>query len=465
MKRTVNTPGYLRSKAAYRRLYDTLCMIRDLYNVARLQRINAYKHMKKSVGYEDQCAVLTHLRDHNPKWRNLSVFVARGALRRLDNSFQGFFARCKRGEKPGFPREKNRYRTLSVFGVTKSNFKYDATTGKGKVKFKGLDPIRFKNWRVPVKDGKAQIPSTIHITRRPSGSRIRIQLSLVFDIGDAPKIDNSVVPCNPVGIDVGITERAVTSSGERLPRRVRDARRERREKRLQRKMARQKKAALREKRAEIVFRGEYTKTGKRKYHLEWVGGRPSRGYRNTRKELARIRYREQMRDRNELHRWTTGIVRAHDGIAVEDMEIKNMMKSAKGTQEEPGKNVAQKRGLNRSIGEQSWSTIYLQLEYKAERAGIPFKKVDPKHTSQTCSACGSVDAASRKRKKFRCVSCGYDADAEDNAAVNIRSRGFPDAAGLLPRGRQPTQPECVVVPETYHHTLGEQIPLWNFHGG
>lgn len=460
MKTTINTPGYIRGKSAQRRFDDVLRMHCDLYDCAREQRINAYKFMGKSVSMYDQFNVLVSLREHNPQWCDISSAIERGTLIRLNNTFQAFYARCKRGEeKPGFPRFKqyHRFRTLSVFDVRESNFKYNATTGKGSVKFKGLPTIRFKRWGVP----NGQIPCTIHITRKTRG----IQLSMVFDIGDAPKIDDSIVPRNPVGIDVGITERAVLSSGDVIPKRVRDKRREKREKRLQRKMARQREAAKREKRAKIVFRGFYTKTGRPKYHLEWVGGEPSKGYQKTRDQLARLRDRETVRDRNDLHRWTSKVVRAHDGIAVEDLQIKNMTKSAKGTQEEPSKNVAQKRGLNRSTREQSWSTLLWQLEYKAERAGIPFEKVDPKHTSQICSACGSVEAASRKRKKFHCVHCGYEADADYNASVNIRFRGFPDAAGLLPRGRQPLTPEVAVVPETYSRRLEEQIPLWNFHGG
>lgn len=474
MQNTISTRGYLRGEAAHRNLKETMKMCCDLLNASRECHINAYKwalrlnphlsrlaeverievhrRMRLPSGKYGQSPFLTSLRKHNPKWKALDRRVARGILEQRHNAFQAFYSRVKRGEKKaGFPRYKHRIRTLHMVDARGGNFKYDPDTGKGRVKIQGLPTIRFKRSGIP--DG--QVPNTIRITYKPTG----IWLSFVFNLGGVPKIDDSIVPHNPVGIDVGITERAVTSSGDKLCKSEREEKRreeKRRErKRLQRKMHRQREAAKREGRAKSGFRGR----------TEWVGGRQSRGYRNARKQLARINYREQVRDRNDLHRWTTGIVRAHDGIVVEDLEIKNMMKSAKGTPEEPGKNVAQKRGLNRSIGEQSWSTIYLQLEYKAERAGIPFKKVDPKHTSQTCSACGSVDAASRKRKKFHCVSCGYDADADYNAAVNIRSRGFPDAAGLLPRGRQPTQPECVVVPETYHHTLGEQIPLWNFHGG
>ena len=467
MKTTINTPGYIGTKSKLHQLDDVLRIFQGLYNEMLEERMVMYRCFGKSVDRSDQGRELTALRKHNPQLSAISYDIARGTtVRRIDRAFQEFYARCKiEGENPGFPRFKpeHRFRTLSSFCVKEPNFEYDATTGKGKVKFKGLPDIRFKlgresRGRVP----NGQIPCTIHIKRKTRG----INLSMVFDIGDAPKIDTSIAPRNPVGIDVGITERAALSSGDVMPKRVRDKRREKRRKRLQRKMNRQWEAAVKEGRAKTVWRGKYTKTGRRKYHREWVGGKPSKGYRETRDQLKRLGYRDAVRNRNEIHRWTTKVVRAHDGVAVEDLQIKNMMKSAKGTQEEPGKNVAQKRGLNRSIQEQSWSTILAQLEYKAERAGIPFEKVDPKHTSQTCSACGSVDAASRKRKKFHCVHCGYEADADYNASVNIRFRGFPDAAGLTPRGRVTLIPPVgTVVPKIYSRRLGEQIPLWNFHGG
>lgn len=87
-----------------------------------------------------------------------------------------------------------------------------------------------------------------------------------------------------------------------------------------------------------------------------------------------------------------------------------MTKSACGTADAPGTNVAAKRGLNRSILEQAWGRIYSQLEYKAASAGIPFVRVNPAHTSQTCAECGHVDAANRRGKAFQCRGCGHRAE-------------------------------------------------------
>lgn len=111
------------------------------------------------------------------------------------------------------------------------------------------------------------------------------------------------------------------------------------------------------------------------------------------------------------------------------LNIGNMTASASGTAESPGRNVAAKSGLNRGILEQGWGMMFAQLEYKAASAGIPFVRVNPARTSQTCADCGSVDPLSRKGTRFRCWHCGHTADADVNAARNILRRGL-DALGL-----------------------------------
>ena len=166
--------------------------------------------------------------------------------------------------------------------------------------------------------------------------------------------------------------------------------------------------------------------------------------------------REEVRSRNELHKWTADIIRRHDFIAVEDLMIQNMTKSAAGTVEDPGERVAQKRGLNRSILDQQWGKAMTYLEYKAESAGIPFIRVDPKNTSRACAKCGAVVAGARDGESFVCTACGNMDDADHNAALNILARGwnvfnrqsgFLDAAEPLPLGRPGAQVHvCVSSP-------------------
>ena len=106
-------------------------------------------------------------------------------------------------------------------------------------------------------------------------------------------------------------------------------------------------------------------------------------------------------------------------VCVEDLKIRNMMKSAKGTVEQPGKHVKAKSALNRGIAESGWGRLRRMLEYKAHRVEM----VDPAYTSQTCHRCGHVAEANRRRERFECVSCGYAGNADINAAFNILALG------------------------------------------
>ena len=86
--------------------------------------------------------------------------------------------------------------------------------------------------------------------------------------------------------------------------------------------------------------------------------------------------------------------------------------------------MSRKRGLNRSILEQNWGLMRQQLSYKAEWAGRDLVEVAPHYTSQTCLRCGVVDARSRKGEQYACRNCGWEFDADVNAAENIRREGL-----------------------------------------
>lgn len=117
-------------------------------------------------------------------------------------------------------------------------------------------------------------------------------------------------------------------------------------------------------------------------------------------------------------------MRNHDLMAIEDLKVASMTRSARGTVERPGRSVSAKSGLNRSIAEQSWGIIAIQLAYKSEWYGRTLVRVDPKHTSQACSGCGVVNPDYRRNKRYECRACGLRMDADTNAAVNILQRGL-----------------------------------------
>jgi len=125
-----------------------------------------------------------------------------------------------------------------------------------------------------------------------------------------------------------------------------------------------------------------------------------------------------------LHQHSTAISKNHAVIVVEDLQVKHMSKSAKGTVEEPGKNVAAKSGLNKAILDQGWGMFRHMLEYKQRWCGGEVIAVDPRYTSQTCPVCGHISRKNRPQQAlFSCEQCGYSYHADVVAAQNILARG------------------------------------------
>ena len=137
----------------------------------------------------------------------------------------------------------------------------------------------------------------------------------------------------------------------------------------------------------------------------------------ARTAVARLKARETDRRRDWCEKTSTGIARRFDVIRVEDLNIKNMTRSAKGTVERPGRNVRAKTGLNRGISRSGWGLLVRRLEDKAPGR---VERVPAAYTSQRCSACGHVDGRSRESQaRFACTACGYACNADVNAARNI----------------------------------------------
>lgn len=131
------------------------------------------------------------------------------------------------------------------------------------------------------------------------------------------------------------------------------------------------------------------------------------------------------RRRAWIEETTTQLVLDYDVIVVEDLKIANMVRSAKGTVEKPGQNVAAKSGLNRAILAQCWGLWLQRLKEKAATCGVLVLEVSARNTSRECRACGHVAANNRKSQAlFVCESCGYERHADTNAAQNILERGM-----------------------------------------
>lgn len=124
-------------------------------------------------------------------------------------------------------------------------------------------------------------------------------------------------------------------------------------------------------------------------------------------------------------------------LAIEDLRVRNMTASARGTVDQPGRNVRQKAGLNRSMLDVSPRRIRTQLAYKTAWRETTLVAVPPHHSSRTCSDCGHVAAENRESQAvFRCRQCGHQANADTNAARVILQRGLARLG--IPEHRSPT---------------------------
>jgi putative transposase len=133
--------------------------------------------------------------------------------------------------------------------------------------------------------------------------------------------------------------------------------------------------------------------------------------------------------RDYLHKCSSDISKNHAMVCVEDLQVKNMSRSASGTANAQSKNVRAKSGLNKSILDQGWFEFRRQLEYKLAWNGGWLVAVPPQNTSRTCPACGHVSSENRKTQaKFACVECGYEENADVVGAINILARGHRVAA-------------------------------------
>lgn len=171
----------------------------------------------------------------------------------------------------------------------------------------------------------------------------------------------------------------------------------------------------------------------------------SQNWRKVKKHITRI-HRKIGNVRNEmLHQASTRISKNHAIVVMEDVRIVNMTASAKGTIEQPGRNVRAKSALNRRILDQGWGEFRRQIAYKLRWNGGTLLLVDPRNTSRMCAACGAASSANRQMQAvFRCVACGHAANADTNAAINIlrRAGSARIACGDAPLGvsmKQETQ--------------------------
>ena len=168
-----------------------------------------------------------------------------------------------------------------------------------------------------------------------------------------------------------------------------------------------------------------------------VHGKNKRSNRRNRLYRRREELHRRIRDirREHLHRITSAIAkRGYSEVKVETLNVKGMMRSARGTVETPGRNVRQKAGLSRNLADASMSEFLRLLEYKCQAAGTVFIKIDRWFaSSKTCNVCGAVNKRLGRDRQWVCV-CGARHDRDLNAAHNIRDWSPDTVAGHNGRG-------------------------------
>ncbi|MFC7567472.1 RNA-guided endonuclease InsQ/TnpB family protein [Actinomadura namibiensis] len=143
----------------------------------------------------------------------------------------------------------------------------------------------------------------------------------------------------------------------------------------------------------------------------------SRRRAGTKAALARLHARAADRRKDWVEKTSTALATRFDVIAVEDLKIANMTRSARGTRSAPGRGVTAKAALNRGILASGWGQLVRRLDQKAPGRVV---KVKAAYTSQRCSACGNLDRKARESQAvFRCGPCGFVGNADVNAALNV----------------------------------------------
>ncbi|WP_017609233.1 RNA-guided endonuclease InsQ/TnpB family protein [Nocardiopsis xinjiangensis] len=357
----------------------TFGCVRLVWNKTLSARQDAYRQRGEKTSYKATDAALTGWKRGQDLafLSEVSSVPLQQTLRHQHTAFANFFAgRAK------YPRFKSRNGRQSAH-YTRSAFRI---RGGGLVLAKQTRPLPVA-WSWPETDPAALNPTTVTVSREADG---RWYVTFAVETEDpepAPEAGSEV------GIDLGVKDFATLSTGEKIANPRHLHRKAHRLQRYQRMMARKQ--------------------------------RGSHNRRKAKRKVAAAHRKVRHARQDFLHKATARLVREHDVIAIEDLNIRGMTASARGTMEEPGRNVAQKRGLNRSVLDAGLGEFRRQLEYKAARAGRTVAVVDRWFaSSKTCSECGYVLAELSLGTRFwTCPSCRTRHDRDVNAAKNILAAG------------------------------------------
>lgn len=347
---------------------------RLVYNLFLDEKIKAYKLGNNLSVYDLKKQLVPLKNSDSLKFlKSVDSTALQNSVLKIDIAYKNFFRRVKKGEKPGFPQFKSKHKSYQSYQTSTSKMK------EKKLYLPRIGSIRGKFHR-GIPKGKIK---TVTVSREAN----QYYASINYDdnLPETMTYNNG----KKIGIDVGIKVFASLSDGSKI---------------------------------EVNKEHDLTKNILQMEKAQKSLSRKKKGSNNRFKakiKLAKKHLKIKNKRMDFLHK-TTKKLSENQTIVVENLTIKNMSK----------KDGERKTGLNRLILQQSWGKFFELLEYKLKRNDGELIKVDPKYTSQKCSKCGYIDNKNRlTQAKFQCKSCGYEANADYNASVNIlNSVGITDYA-------------------------------------
>jgi putative transposase len=342
---------------------------RLVWNLCLEQRVTIYSSSRKSLNSYNQLPEVTQLRREYDWIEDIPAQALQQKVRDLDVAYKNFFE-----GRAGFPERKKKGKSADSFRFPQG-FRIDnRRIYLPKVGWVGF----FKSQSI---NGKLR-----HVTVSRNGDRWFASVSCEVAIPDVAPQQTAV------GIDMGIAKLCAMSDSQIIENPKTLNRHKRKLAKLQRKLARKKKF--------------------------------SRNFNKIKVKITALHAKIADTRRDNIHKATTSIAKNHGLVVLEDLRVKAMSKSAKGTNDSPGRNVRQKAGLNRGILDAGWGEFRRQLEYKVAWANGIVVAVDPKNTSRRCPVCGHTAKENRMTQAdFICLNCGHADDADVNAAINILRAG------------------------------------------
>jgi putative transposase len=345
-----------------------------VFNKALALQKERYERGEKKLGYAGLCKLLTEWRNSTETaWlADAPVHPLQQTLKDLERAYANFFAR-----RADFPRFKKKGQSDSFRYPDPKQIKLDQANSR--LFLPKLGWLRYRNSR--------EVPGTVkNITVSQSCGKWFVSIQT------GREVDQPLPQGGAVGIDMGITRFATLSDGTFYAPLNSFKRHEMALRKAQQALSRKTRFSNNWKRAKARVQRIYARIG------------------NTRRDF--------------LHKATTTISQNHAMVCIEDLQVRNMSKSAAGTADAPGRNVRAKSGLNKSILDQGWFEFRRQLDYKLAWNGGYLIAVPPQNTSRTCPCCGHVSAENRQTQaRFECVECGFEENADLVGAINVLRAG------------------------------------------